>query len=541
MKRLLILILLVLTGCNYPGAIPTLPPTEDPAQPTYTPLPTYTPYPTYTPQPTHTPLPEPTEFLPTQEVTPPDTPDPAPDKRCQFQLNRVTHFLRSDHTTSSSIVAHVDPGMNGDILRFYVYEDVTDEWAYVDTQTRQGHHQGWLKIDDDIEVGFNGTLDICLDTDLTPTEYNTPPSTPVPTIPGPTPTPTAECKFTTNSNINLRDAPGGNWIKTIPSGSLIGAIEFRVTDGYIWAKVYPDPGWMAIGPSVDDLWVTLQTPSICQSKTGWPALLDGVHLIQGAGISSLNLLSPYLESYKALTNAQDVARAFDGLLIYRSLVVDGSLRDCPTLEEWYAPDIYLSRLEDELLPGFDYYEIINECHPPDYSLMADLMVRAMQRYDVCLLMFSFAPGTPDYPEWQKLLPALQYAAEHPCGEGRYHGISLHQPGYMPPDITLREGSYINNPHIAGRLDLIRQTLIQRSGYDIKEFPGPILITEMGWEDYDGVDQVFSCDEVAAGLTYTREIYRKGGLIDGYHLWNFGQVHPWVNLSGCAAQIAHALS
>jgi len=298
-------------------------------------------------------------------------------------------------------------------------------------------------------------------------------------------------------------------------------IEFESVQGWI-AAYYQGEALAHYDPTEQCLWIRFPEPE----KVGF-------HLMLGVKRDVLDY-SDRIGTIKATTGAEVVAleakrRNPQLTIVFRSLLTQDGQVDGPSGGEWYNPAIYYARLRPYLVDGFDYYEFINETRGPSPAVEADFNIALLDllgRDGKCGLAFSPALGTPELDAWVEWARVIDWIAEHPCGT-RYHGLALHQPGIMPDDIQTLPESYLRNLWITHRHLLINQVL--RGALD--DFPGPIYITELGWEDYTIPNQAFSCDQVARALRATDDFYQDS-FVTGFHVWNFGGQGQWVDLTHC---------
>jgi len=212
------------------------------------------------------------------------------------------------------------------------------------------------------------------------------------------------------------------------------------------------------------------------------------------------------------------------------------MTDCPpnydNAASWWAS------IRAWLPVGFDAYEVMNECPPPaegwerlaTWSIdMAQIVARERQ---AALLAFSFAPGNPIYPAWPHLVGYLEWVAEHPLRDGRYHGIALHAAANAT--WSRADAPWINNPHLTiDRWYLFaRDVLLANTGFDAQTWPGLVTFTELGVTDgYAGTwDIAFTCAEKAdAWQETTRRLQERGGLMAW---WNLGAIGKWTSDHDC---------
>lgn len=235
---------------------------------TQTPLPTYTPYPTYTPPPSASPYPTYTpgsqpSLMPSPTPGSPVTVTVTAEIKSCLAVGHVTHNLRADHSATSALLAHVDADYRITVHTIYVYTDVTDEWLYVSAPVREGGvKKGWIKRDNELDFGADDTLDICLDTSLTPTAYDNhplptqaPTATPMVVTPVGTAVPSEICHITVSiASLRIRSTDN-------TSGTALGSIPLNGV-----AEVY-----QTSTKSTREIWVQISYAG----KTGWSAMIYG--------------------------------------------------------------------------------------------------------------------------------------------------------------------------------------------------------------------------------------------------------------------------
>jgi hypothetical protein len=278
--------------------------------------------------------------------------------------------------------------------------------------------------------------------------------------------------------------------------------------------------------------------------------IGGLHVLMGASQYFLNFLDGVCW-VKGLTGSEHLAlqaKAIDPsiIIIDRSLLIGGHLRDGPTKVEWDDPAGYYKLVKPGWTPGFDYYEFKNEDDASDPAKETDFniaMLDLMGKDGYCGLAMSSGPGNPPLEYWYELIRLLRWIDANPCGtwpDGtlKYHGLAWHVTGKMPPWVKRDPLSYIYNLWITERHVFINELLETAFNYSLRDdyegerFKGVIVVTEMGWQDYVIPNTEFSCEEVRAGWQATIEAYEATQIIDGFTMWNLGGTGQWVDLSGC---------
>ena len=229
------------------------------------------------------------------------------------------------------------------------------------------------------------------------------------------------------------------------------------------------------------------------------------------------------------------------------MLVCGELRDGPNIYEWWNPRAYAECSAQSWNPNADYNEFMNEVGF-SWNVFADFTIGVLEwgtDHGYCLLWGSFAAGNPDYPAWYDLVRVIEYADTHPCGinaDGtpRYHGMALHQPLYMPPDIA--RGEWVLNDHIVARHLRVDAIVRALTGRGLADHPGgQVWFTEYGLHDgYSGSwSDEFSCDEIARSYWYSAKVLTDTApFVRGYHYWTFGDANSiWTDDQRCAATIA----
>jgi hypothetical protein len=362
-------------------------------------------------------------------------------------------------------------------------------------------------------------------------------------------------------NLRERTGPGTGYPYTglWNAGESRTFVEFRNDEAsYLWGK--HERGWSAIyyWPSFDWYAAGIPDSDLCRDVASWPANLSppeanapallGYHLLVGAIQTVLNSLDR-VGVVKGLTGSYDLALLARQInpeitVICRSLHNQNGMMDGPLSWEWYSPSVYYAKLIGYLPTNCDYYEYINEWDSINWKARADFeiaMLDLFARDGHCALFGSFGPGNPNYEAWGELVRVLRWIDDHPCGVGRYHGLAWHMTGHMPDSVATLPESYIRNIHITERDQFVDAVLRANAGYSLRDFRGPIYVTEFGWEDYTIPNQGFTCAQVRAGWALSKAYFeQKSPWITGVLLWNFWNMGSpnsvedgrWVDLTPC---------
>jgi hypothetical protein len=108
---------------------------------------------------------------------------------------------------------------------------------------------------------------------------------------------------------------------------------------------------------------------------------------------------------------------------------------------------------------------------------------------------------------------------------------------------LPPGAWLNNVWVAGRDTLIDNLLQQVHGFHLRDFRGPIYLTEWGYSDgYSGFKDMWNCTDIARGMAYSTTQYQNRPWISGLLLWNVGSGGGrWTDLGGCLGEIARQVA
>lgn len=536
---------------------PTELPTEMPT-PTLTRTPTATFTPSHTPTLTNTP-----EFQPpTQEntVLPPTLSEtPPPGEICVLRNNNQRKNIRSAPSLSATILAKWEIGIEATFTEFrfvspYLWGKTTAGWSAVreDNMWQVLENEGSAPCVDvpgwptNLEPPTPGPL-------ATPTPR--PPETPIPTI---TPDPVVECQVITLFNINEREDhfTGTTKLDTIGAGSTVTVDEFWADPVYLWGRTFQ--GWfvvMQFGPP-NVWWVGSAGGTPCNQVSGWPIGLappavldplvgvvrDGPHYSWFSDHNKARESAPFVGLAKCLTLTGSMCDTIKGTNPDVVTIFRDYRSECPSLDQvYYDPAGYYQRLRQLWAenPGFDYYEIMNECTglrgTQDYAALAQFTIEVASRAAAdgyCILGLSSFPGAPEIDEFLQLLPYFEFADANPCGRWpngavKFHGLATHATGYCPfatPDFP-----WVGWVWVAGRHTLFAEALAQVHRYDIANKRWPWFITELGWAyGYSEDENAYTAQQLQACNQETQAKLAEQGIVQGYAIWSFGLVDNWLD-------------
>jgi hypothetical protein len=278
--------------------------------------------------------------------------------------------------------------------------------------------------------------------------------------------------------------------------------------------------------------------------------LMGLHLIVGARrepiielVRRLVMIGWPLGTVKGTSGTESILNEIsilspDTIIVYRSLLTPVGARDCPNTSNdpvaeaqvWIA-----GQLQTWSQVQADYYELMNECNPP-MEWLAPFTIEAMRlmgERGQCLLVFSFATGNPEPGQFAQLLPVFEYALEHPCQPGRYHGVALHSYGFYPGTLVSESGLAFGFRHRMLMLPILQQ---KPEAIQI-----PVYITEAGAGD--GRSR-FRCEDITRDvIQYTAQL-AYDPYVRGFHLWSAGPAgdnQTWFDVTPCLGMIGDALT
>ncbi len=308
------------------------------------------------------------------------------------------------------------------------------------------------------------------------------------------------CQLRATTTLRIRTGPGISYgIVNLWNQGETRTFDRFVNDenSYLWG--HSADGWSAMywWPSFEWWIAGTVEADVCRDVQGWPWNLAppepiarnllGYHLLVGV----INNVLAHLDGVsvvKGLTGSYDMALAARQInpaitVICRSLHTARGMIDGPLAWQWTAPEVYFTELIGYLPSNCDYYEFQNEWDSaPTWKVFADFEITMMGMFaqqGKCALFGSFGPGNPPYEAWKELVRVLRWIDDHPCQPGKYHGLAWHMTGHMPADVPTLTGSYIRNIHITERDQFVDAVLHANTGYSLRDFKGPIYVTEFG--------------------------------------------------------------
>lgn len=278
-----------------------------------------------------------------------------------------------------------------------------------------------------------------------------------------------------------------------------------------------------------------------------PHTLLGLHMVVGAGrevvldfVQRLQNAGWPLGTLKGTTGTEDILNAVAAaspstIIVYRSLKTPWGMRDCPNTanDPVLEAQMWIAGLQPQWQGvQADYFEIMNECLPSAEWLTAFSIeaMRQAERFGQCLLLFSFSPGRPEPDYFLQLKPVFEYALEHPCASGRYHGVALHVAGRDAYTLATDSGVAMGLRH-----RLLYGALLQELPEAVQI---PVYLTEAGPGDGR---VLFPCSEITReALQFTQQL-EYDPYVRGFHLWNVGAgANEWADITPCLPQLADAL-
>ncbi len=318
--------------------------------------------------------------------------------------------------------------------------------------------------------------------------------------------------------------------------------------GNRWAQT--PRGWLAMTDAGTEI-ARLDHVRACDILMGvTPKLtLLGLHVLNGTSDQAvLSFVRRMAESghpvstIKGLNSSENLLNEIETtspetVTVYRSLLSGDGFGDCP-VDVREEPDPaetarrWMNGLEEYWgMVNADFYEVINEC-PAGLQWINDFMIEVMKIANErgrCLLLFSFPGGHPDLQSFNTILPAYQYALDHPCQPGRTHGISLHA-------YSMEDGKMLSEADVwvARRHEIIYERLLETLPAAANL---PVYLTEVGI----GGGQTFpGCDTVIKdALLYTYQL-ETAPYIKGFHLWSVGTGTGWYDITDCLPALADEL-
>lgn len=469
---LLTLLLLVLAGCAFevvevaPGHH-VVRPWQPTGAPTMTPTVTLTPTPSATPTSDVT-LEPPVSPTPTQEGPPvtstpnPNTPEPKPALCEGIVINGAGLNVRADHSTSAPLRGTLTADDVAIIDAFYIVMEGREEWVHIVEPI-----QGWVA-----GIFYEGRRLLSWPEDVNDGEravWCLPPYVTVEWASNPPPTPEPQTGNPTGLHL-IFSAAREPVLASLPA---LGTI--KATDGAEWALVEAKS---RRGASITTVYRVLYTP---RGKLDCPPSW-GV----GDPIRAAN------EWYDMLV----------GVWGQRGL-----------LDEVEGPDGYR-------YPVTDWFEYRNECRfvwPWEVEFDRQ-MIRRASAAEICLLLFSDAPGTPEVHEFALRRPVLDEALVRPCRQGQRHGIALHT--YFGAD---------SGKWLFGRWRMFRDAVGAKYDMLLYWFTEYGVPSEQGTIDGRGTPD---CPTIQREISMAAAVYRADASVAGFHIYSVGDGTEWLDLTRC---------
>jgi hypothetical protein len=333
----------------------------------------------------------------------------------------------------------------------------------------------------------------------------------------------------------------------VRSGTLAGwvASHYLLSDGTVERYlIWDDEDEHCYPPDMPIEWEVPppSTPSPFDGDT-----LSGLHFAWYSDHTKAAQTAPLVGLAKCLTltgSMCDTMRAANPRLVtiyrdYRS--------ECPTREQVYTDAAgYYARLRTlwQDAPGYDYYEVQNECSgfhgQEDYAALAQFSIEVATRAAAdgyCVLALSSYPGSPEISEFIQFEPYFRFADATPCGTWpngapKYHGLATHATGYCPASVDTSAYPWVGWVWVAGRHLLYAEALAQTRGYDMAAKRFVWIQTEWGLtygQDEDG--NAFESWELQACIRETTRVLSEQNIINGYAVWNYGKIGSWLDYTG----------
>jgi hypothetical protein len=298
-------------------------------------------------------------------------------------------------------------------------------------------------------------------------------------------------------------------------------------------------------------------PTVAPLPSGLRPTLMGLHVLNGtqrepilALVQRMAATNHPMGTIKGLNGSEQLLAEVKQVspytvTVYRSLLTAEGMRDCPAaLEENpnNPPDPAQTARTwiDGLQPHWnavsaDYYEVINECNAPT-EWLSSFFIEAMkiaEEQGRCILLFSLPGGNPEPHEFEKLLPALRYALDHPCASGRYHGLSLHAYS-MQDQLLLSEA----DPAFSLRHRMFYERILPQLP-NVTDLP--VYITEAGigggtymlWQQQ-------TCESIVRDIVQYTIALEQDPYIKGFHWWSVGSGTDWFDVTPCLSMIGDAV-
>lgn len=352
-------------------------------------------------------------------------------------------------------------------------------------------------------------------------------------------------------DVPLHPYPG---LESERTGTAANGDRFQLTSvvrdnaGNTWGET--SSGWLQLSAG-ELVTATLDRVRACEQLWNSAPLttLAGLHVLNWhtdaeviTFVERMALAGFPVGTVKGLNGTQNLLREIKEksphtITVYRSVVYDGVIADCPNEMRDEPDPADLARTWFEGLERYwkdvdaDYFEYINEC-PGSYAWHAQFAIEAMkiaEEQGRCLLLFSMGVGSPELDDFDDLLPAYEYALQNPCASGRLHGISLHTYS-LQNDLPVSEAdSWLGLRH---RMVFDRLRKVLPAGTQV-----PVFITEtgIGWGSVQP-----ACELVARDAVQYTHLLENDPYVKGFHLWSVGPSHQWYDIAPCLPTLADAL-
>ena len=354
----------------------------------------------------------------------------------------------------------------------------------------------------------------------------------------PTPQPVGCWGTVTADRLNVRDKPWGTILYQVENGQTL-TFDAKWYDDFWWYRIewdggYLSSGWIQVGDTADCSGLPNVTPVVSTIRAG-------PHILMGEGASVVQNFAAVILAAKCLPGSYHICLAMKAVNP-DMWIVARPFTDCVAKEYDYDAWMVWQSVKTSIPIGYDALELENECAPAKDNLEGwegwsafniDLATIVERETGMQYLAFGFGPGWPHYYLLVYIVPYLEWVAVNPLDDGRFHGVASHAAMYAPWDRA--DMPWVNDPHIAGRVYMMRDVMLANYGFDLAEWPGVWAITEIGLSDgYSGNwDAEYTCEELASAYDETLAVYAEHGYPDVYLHWNYGAIGMWTSDHVCA--------